>query len=315
MSKEINIGSYILDTLQIYFAWDDDLYTYLKEKGFGKSGFQRKMLPLIYSDNCESTTGVLERRRKYVINPRYFGRTYEELGWKPTDKETEPIIPSEKPRITVSIINNEHLKFRINPHADGKEQYHLEYSVMAAFGRLYTNWAISVLTMNDFKDLLSRLQEILSLPSAEFVDAQIQVEEKQAQRERMYFVKVPITSYKFSIGEFFYAREFFKLNGVSGTLPSLIFKNEPAFLEKMEPVLKVGYVHTTEDQGFEVRKPQCALKIAQPKITTSLRGKRSKSKGIITIEETYENYFIVPARTFTRLAQAIVNKYRVSRDS
>lgn len=46
MPSEVEIGSYVLDTLQIYFAWDDDLYTYLKERGFGQSGFQRKTLPL-----------------------------------------------------------------------------------------------------------------------------------------------------------------------------------------------------------------------------------------------------------------------------
>jgi len=306
------IGNYTLDTLQIYFAWDDDLYTYFKEKGFGKSGFRRKTLPIIYSDNCESTTNVSARRRKNVIHPKYFGRTYEELGWTPTDRETQPIIPSEKPRITISLIDNKYLKFRINPQVNGKEQYHLEYSTMAAFGRLYTNWAISVLTIKDFKELLSRLQKILSLSSVDFVDVQIHTEKKQAQRERMYFVAVPIISYKFSIGEFLYAREFFALNGVNGTLPSLVFKNEPSFFEKMEPLLKVGFVQTTEEQGFEVRKPQCALKIAQPKITTSLRGKRNKAKGMIAVEETYENYFIVPAKTFTRLSQAIVNRYFIS---
>jgi hypothetical protein len=309
MPSEIEIGSYVLDTLQIYFAWDDDLYTYLKERGFGQGGFQRKTLPLIYSDNCESTTGVAQRKRKYVISPRYFGRTYEELSWTPTDKETEPIIPSEKPTITISLINDDTLKFRINPRVDGKEQYHMEYSIMSAFGRLYTNWAIPVLTMNDFKDLLSRLRGFLSLPKIEFMDVQIHMEEKQAQRERMYFVEVPVISYKFSIGEFLYAREFLALNGVKGTLPSLVFKNEPQFLEKMQPILKVGFVHTTEEQGFEVRKPQCALKIAQPKTTTSLRGKVSKAKGMIVVEEPYENYFTVPSRKFAQLAQAIVNKY------
>jgi len=311
MNREKVINSYILDTLQIYFAWDDDLYTYLKERGFGQSGFQRKTLPLIYSDNCESTTGIPERKRKYVISPRYFGRTCEEFGWTPTDRETEPIIPSEKPRVIVSLIDDEYLKFRINPQVNGKEQYHMEYSIMSAFGRLYTNWAILVLTMKDFKDLISRLQGFLLLPKIEFVDVQIHMEEKQAQRERMYFVEVPVTSYKFSIGEFLCAREFLALNGVKGTLPSLVFKNEPQFLEKMQPVLKVGFVHTTEEQGFEVRKPQCALKIAQPKTTTSLRGKVSKAKGIIIVEEPYENYFIVPSRTFARFAQAIVNKYAI----
>lgn len=305
----VPISSYTLDSLQIYFAWDDDFYTYLKRKRFGQGGFQRKTLPIIYSDNCESTTGVQQRKRKYVIHPKYFGKTYEELGWTQTDKETEPIILSEKPKITVSLVDNESLELRINPQVNGKEQYHLEYSTMAAFGRLYTNWAIPILAINDFKDLLSRLQKTLSLPKMDFTDVQINVEAKQAQRELMYFVEVPLTSYKFSIGEFLYARDFFALNGVSNALPSLVFKNEPSYLEKMQPVLKVGFVHTTEEQRFEVRKPQCTLKLAQPKITTSLRGKRSKAKGMIIEEEPYENYFIVPAKTFTRLANAIVNKY------
>jgi len=298
-----------LDSLQIYFAWDDDFYTYLKRKGFGQGVFQRKTLPIIYSDNCESTTGVQQRKRKYVIHPKYFGKTYEELGWTQTDKETEPIISSEKPKITISLVDDQSLELRINPQVNGKEQYHLEYSTMAAFGRLYTNWVIPILTMNDFKDLLSRLQKNLSLPKMDFADVQINVEAKQAQRELMYFVEVPLTSYKFSLGEFLYARDFFALNGVSSALPSLVFKNEPSYLEKMQPILKVGFVHTTEEQRFEVRKPQCTLKLAQPKITTSLRGKRSKAKGKIIEEEPYENYFIVPAKAFTRSANAIFNKY------
>jgi len=307
----VPIGSYTLDSLQIFFAWDDDLYTYLKERGFGQSGLQRKTLPIIYSDNCESTTGVPQRKRKYVIHPRYFGKTCEELGWTETDKETEPIISSEKPRISISVVDNEFLNFRIHPNVDRKEQYHLEYSTMSAFGRLYTNWAIPILRMDDFENLLSRLRESLSLPKIDLVDVQVHMEEKQAQRERMYFVQVPITAYKFSIGEFLHARDFLALNGVSGTLPSLVFLNKPSYLEKMQPVLKVGFVRTTEEQGFEVRKPQCAMKLAQPKMTASLRGKRSKAKGMIVAEEPYENYFTVPARTFANLAQAIVSRYSI----
>jgi len=305
----VSIGSYTLDSLQIFFAWDDDLYTHLKERGFGQGGFQRKTLPIIYSDNCESTTGVASRKRKYVINPRYFGKTFKELGWTETERETEPIISSEKPKMSVSLIDNEFLEFRIRPQVDGREQYHLEYSTMSAFGRLYTNWAIPILRINDFEEILSRLQQSLSLPRIEFVDVQVHMEEKQAQRERMYFVEVPIVSYKFSIGEFAYARDFLALNGVKGVLPSLVFKNEPTHLEKMQPVLKVGYVRTTEEQGFEVRKPQCAMKLAQPKVTISRRGMRSKAKGMIVLEKPYENYFVVPARTFAQRAQAILNKY------
>lgn len=305
----VSIGSYTLDSLQIFFAWDDDLYTHLKERGFGQGGFQRKTLPIIYSDNCESTTGVTSRKRKYVIHPKYFGKTCKELGWTETERETEPIISSEKPKMTISLIDNEFLEFRVNPHVDGEEQYHIEYSTMSAFGRLYTNWSIPILRISDFEEILSRLQRSLLLPRIEFVDVQVYMEEKQAQRERMYFVEVPLTSYKFSIGEFIYARDFLALNGVHGALPSLVFKNEPSYLEKMQPVLKVGYIRTTEEQGFEVRRPQCAMKLAQPKITMSLRGKRSKTKGMIVMEEPYENYFVVPARIFAQRAQAILKKY------
>ena len=302
-----------MDTLQIYFAWDDDLYTYLKEKGFGSGGFKRKTLPIIYSDNCQSTSCVQERKRKYLIHPRYFGKTHEELGWKPTDKETEPIISSEKPQITVSLIDDNLLEFRINPRVDGKEQYHLEYSTMSSFGRLYTNWAIPVLTINDFKDLLAHLREFFPQQMADFSDVVVNEETKQNQRERMYYVKVPLKSYKFSIGEFLYAKEFFSLNGFKDTLPSLVFRNEPSYLEIMEPILKVGFVHTTAEQGFEVRKPQIALKIAQNKMTTSLRGKKSKAKGKIEVEDRFENYFVVPADTFAHNACVIANKYSTAK--
>lgn len=250
-----------------------------------------------------------DQKRKYVISPTYFGKTYEELGWTKTERETEPIISSEKPKIAISLIDNEFLEFRIQPQVEGKEQYHLEYSTRSAFGRLYTNWAIPILRIDDFEEMLSSLLQALSLQKTEFVDVEVKVEKKQAQRERMYFVEVPVASYKFSIGEFAHARDFLALNGVKGILPSLVFKNEPSHLEKMQPVLKVGYICTSEEQGFEVRKPQCAMKIAQPKATMSRRGKISKAKGIIVLEEPYENYFVVPARTFTQRAQAILSKH------
>lgn len=306
MGSSTLVGSYILDTLQLYFAWDDDLYTYLKERGLGQSGMLSKKLPLIYTDNCESTTGVHERRRKYVISPEYFGKDLKELGWKPTERETEPIIPSEKPRVLVSLVNNERdLKFRICPRTDEKEEYHLEYSAMSAFGKLYTNWAIIVLTIKDFHDLLSRLKSFVPSAPTGFIDVPIHVEKKQAQRERFTFVKVPVGSYKFSIGEFSYARKYFELNGVTGVLPSLVFEGTSSHREVMDPVLKVGFVHTTEEEGFEVRKPQCAMKLAQPKITITGRGKRGKVKGRIVVSEPYENYFIVPTKEFFTLAQAI----------
>ena len=75
MSDKLHLGDYILDTLQIYFSWDDDLYTELKEHGFGTGDF--KVLPLVYSDNTEATIGKKDKRRKFVIRPELFGKTYQ----------------------------------------------------------------------------------------------------------------------------------------------------------------------------------------------------------------------------------------------
>jgi len=44
----MEIGSFVLDSLQIFFPWDDDLYTILKKGGFGTGGFKWKALPFSY---------------------------------------------------------------------------------------------------------------------------------------------------------------------------------------------------------------------------------------------------------------------------
>jgi hypothetical protein len=306
MSSKNLIGSYVLDTLQIYFAWDDDLYTHFKERGLGQSGMLRKQLPLIYTDNCESTTGVPERKRKYVIAPEFFGETCEKLGWKAEKQKTQPVIPAEKPEVKISLINDgEDLEFRICPRVDGKEQYHLEYSSRFNFGVRYKNWSVIYLTMDDFLSLISRLATHFPKTSSGFKDIPIHVEEKQEQRERLVYVKVPVKSYKYSMGDFRYMRQYFKLNGVDGKLPALVFKDEPSYRQIMDPLLLLGIVHTKEEHGFEARKPQCAMKITQPKTTISKRGKKARVKGEITISETDENYFVVPAKKFAILAQTL----------
>ena len=164
---------------------------------------------------------------------------------------------------------------------------------MSAFGRGYTNWSIIVLTMKDFHNLLSRLKTFLPETPRGFIDVPIHVERKQAQRERLVLVEVPIKSHKFSMGQFLYMRKYFELNGVTGKLPSLVFKDEPSCRQLMDPILKVGFIHATEDQCFEVRKPQCAMKIAQPKVTTTKHGVKGKVKGKIVVSEKDENYFAV----------------------
>jgi hypothetical protein len=302
------IGSYDLDTLQIYFPWDDDLYTYFKERGLGQKGIGKKILPLIYSDNCESTMGISENKRKHVLEPADFGKTNEAIGWKSTGHKSEPIIPSEKPQLEVTLLENGNLKFRIRGRIDGKEQYHPEYLRQPRGVTVFKNWAIPVFSLQIFENLICDLNQIIPHHCDQSPSLKIKVESKNEKRELMYFVEIPINEYKFSIGEFQYVKDYFLKNEIDGILPSLVFKREPKYEEKMQPILKVGYIQTKEDQGFQNRQPQIALKVSQPKTTLSLREKPCKCKGLIEEDAVYENYFVVSAKEFSEASNFLVSK-------
>ncbi len=229
------VGRYELDTLQIFFPWDDDLYTYFKEHGLGSSGQKSEKLPLVYTDNCESTGGIPERKRNNVIAPHLFGTTYQELGWKDTGRETQPIIPAEKPELEVDLhesIGSASIELKIVPSIKGVEQYHLEYSSMSSFGRIYKNWATLYIPTASARDLSRNVQSFVD-PKAEAVFSE---ESKQAQREKFRFLAVGVARYQFSYSGFAYARRYFEANGVWGPLPSLVYDTtDPISRELMDP--------------------------------------------------------------------------------
>src|SRR5438552_3908493 len=200
---------YVLDTLQIFFPWDDDLYTYFKEHGLGSSGLGSKKLPLVYTDNCESTGGIPERKRNNVIHPRYFGSTYEQLRWKDTGRETQLIILAEKPEIEVAVdesLDTPLVQLNIVPRTNGIDQYHLEYSSMSEFGRIYTNWATFYLPFDSAKDLSNKLSRYFDEKTPlEFLE-----ETKQAQREKFDYLSVGVRKHVFSYSGFDYARNNFR---------------------------------------------------------------------------------------------------------
>ena len=313
MKNEIEIGRFVLDTLQIYFPWDDDLYTELKSKGFGKG--KSKKLPLIYTDNTEVTIGEKEKRRKYVIEPELFGKTYSELGWKKTDKSSEPIIPAEKPllRVTVVDVNKKpQVKFTIIPTVNSKEQYHLEYSAMAAFGKMYSNWVTLYLRPKNFKEILSKIKKILKVKTSQMINIEIKTESQLAQREEMDYIELPVTRYKFCLAGFKYAVDFFEHNGVEKSdIPCLFYDSTNLEIKKrMTPYVKLGIVHTKEITGFEERKPQTVMKVAQDKITVSRRGKRAKAKGTLLYEDIHENYLLVDAKKFVIFGEKILSCFK-----
>jgi hypothetical protein len=259
------LGRCVLDTLQIFFPWDDDLYTYFKEHGLGSSGLGSKKLPLVYTDNCQSTGGIPERKRNNVIHPRYFGSTYEQLRWKETGRETQPIIPAEKPEMEVAVdesLDTPLVQLSIVPRTNGIDQYHLEYSSMSEFGRIYKNWATFYLPFESAKDLSNKLSRYFD----EKIPLEFLEEAKWAQREKFQYLSIGVRKYVFSYFGFDYARRYFELNGVQGPLPNLVYDYaDPVSRELMDPLLKIGVIETKTSEGFERRRAQVAMKLSQPK--------------------------------------------------
>jgi hypothetical protein len=304
------VGRYTLDTLQIFFPWDDDLYTYFKERGLGSAGLGSKKLPLVYTDNCESTAGLKERKRKYVIDPKFFGMTPEALGWKPTLHETEFVIPAEKPELgiaTTHLGDTDFLSLSIITRIGGSEQYHLEYSSMSEFGRIYKNWATFYVPFRQAKDLADRLSHF----SNTSMEAQFLEESKQAQREKFIYLSVGVQKYNFSYSALDYAKRFFEMNGVSGSLPSLMYEDsDDVSRELMDPLLKIGVIQTKSAEGFEERKPQVAIKLSQPKMTTTKRGMRGRAKGRIVENGDSANFIIVDVTDFATKIGKVCNTYK-----
>lgn len=288
------IASATLDTLQIYFPWDDDLYTYVKERGLGTEGHEKKALPLIYSDNCESTTGQEKTQRRCVLHPEYFGHSVEELGWKEGGGSKDQIvIPSEKPEAEFHLEGDE-LHIIINPRPDGDEEYHIEYSSRASFGKMYTNWSNFYITISSFHTLVEELENRVSAEDGK--KPVMKSTDKQNKKEPFNFVEVSIDSYKFSLAKFNYAKYYLQSNGFNEDIPSLVYNSEKQeHLETMDPKLKYGTVKTKEQDDFQERERQVVFKIAQSKITQSQRGKDAKVKGALEFPEQRDNRIIVNA--------------------
>ena len=300
------IGEYVLDTLQIYFPWDDDLYGYLKEHGFGKG--EVKALPLIYTDNCETTEGKTKTRRRYIITPDKFGTTYKKLGWDETDKKNEPEIPAEKIKLQIKLEdNNKIIIFKILPK-DG--DYHMEYSIMSAFGKIYSNWVNFYLPATDesFFNIYSKLKEHLNYKENEKINIDFNMEEKQNQREDFNYIPLPINYYEFSLEEFNHIKNYLTQNGFKGEYPKLYYDSKEKKCTKiMDPQLKYGIIQTKAADGFKTdRKPQIAFKIAQNKIIDLPRGKRGKVKGLISTKKG-QNYFTINSDIFIKASNKLVN--------
>ena len=244
-----------------------------------------------------------------MIAPRFFGSTYEELGWTDTGHETKPIIPAEKPEFEVVLNESPSVplvRLNIVPSVSGVEQYHLEYSSMSEFGRIYKNWATFYLPFDSAKELSNKLSAYFD----DKIQAEFSEETKQAQREKFRYLSVGVHKYVFSYSGFNYARRYFEANGVHGLLPSLVYDStDPVSRELMDPLLKIGIIETKTSEGFEKRRAQVAMKLSQPKFTVTKRGVRGRVKGRIIEKSDTANYVTVDAADLATKIGKICKNY------
>ncbi|MBA7556730.1 hypothetical protein ES705_49447 [subsurface metagenome] len=273
------------------------------------------MLPLIYSDNTEVTIAQESKRRRFVIRPELFGRTYKDLGWIETSSRNEPIIFAEKPLANFCIIDLDRkpkIKVSVIPTVNNREQYHLEYSARSAFGKMYSNWVALYLTPQNFLSMLDNAKQVLKIEGQPSSSIRVLVEPQQNQREEMLYAEVPVIFYEFCLVSFKYAVEFFEHNGVrSEDIPCLVYDSSDKDLQGiMSPLIKLGMVHTKEGTGFELRKPQVVMKVSQSKTTFSRRGKRAKVKGKLVYEKEHGCHFLVDAEQFILFSETILAAFQ-----
>src|SRR5439155_21669276 len=111
------------------------------------------------------------------------------------------------------------VQLNIVPRTSGIDQYHIEYSSMSEFGRIYKNWATFYLTVDSAKYLSRKLITYVD----EKMPLEFLEETKQAEQERFQYLSIGVRKYVFSYFGFDYARRYFELNGVQGALPNLVF--------------------------------------------------------------------------------------------
>jgi hypothetical protein len=133
---------------------------------------------------------------------------------------------------------------------------------MSEFGRIYKNWATFYLPFRQAKDLADRLSHFSNAD----IEIQFLEESKQAQREKFIYLGVGVRKYNFSYSALDYAKRFFEVNGVTGSLPSLSYDDsDTTSRDLMEPLLKVGVIQTKSTEGFEERKPQLQSSCHNPR--------------------------------------------------
>lgn len=202
----MHVGTYDIESLQIYFPASLELQEELISAGFKVP--KPTPLPIIYANFRGWVSGKPPITIERLIHPSRYGKSPLDLGWKRTTKDGKEayIIPEERCTLEVELDEiKKEVRLIIKP-----EKYHIERTSIRQIGpEKWSNWVMFYLSIRDMLDLTKKLTNKVTLPQDlcrknMFITREIQ----QGGKEETYFCElergkgIPVKDFSFCMGCF-----------------------------------------------------------------------------------------------------------------
>jgi hypothetical protein len=278
---------FLVDSFQLYLNCDQALESWLFENGLQKSvsvfGKERSSMPIIYSDNTLSTISKSLHLRKYAFPSKYYGESEKDVGWKTTYRGVK--IPSENFYIDI-IEEDDNIRIAF----DSRSDYHLEFKYkLDSTMHQWENWLGIYLPIPTAIQIMKYLNVLVN---SNELTTKLFHEKKQTtgKREDFYYSALPIERFQFTYESFKKAKKLLENQSFNGLYKGLTYQRK---VDTIHPFMKIGYVHTKEEDGDFERKPQIAIKLSQRQIVYE-----TKPRGKLEPLENTDNFITVNKRKF-----------------
>jgi hypothetical protein len=265
----IHIGTFEIESLQIYFAGSLELQEELMKTGFKVP--KPTPLPIIYANFRGWVSDKPPITIERLIHPSRYVKSYRDLGWDKTTKDGKEayIIPDERCLLNVEIEEEkEEILLLIKPVV-----YHLERTSIRQVGpEKWSNWMMFYLNIRDMLVLAEKLLEKVKLSDNICRKTVVITREvQQGGKEETYFCG-------FERGSGIPVKDFSVCMGCFDHVISYL-KNE-ASDDRVVDTLKLRLNYSSEVGGFakiglakiEGKKPQFMFKLASYPIERSIKG-------------------------------------------
>jgi hypothetical protein len=283
----------LVDSFQLFTPCDKALEDHLYSNGLKPTvpvrGRERATMPILYCDNTVSTLKKPDHLRKYAFEDASNRR------WR--SQYNGVVIPSENFYIEIEDLGKE-LKISMDANSD----YHLEFKYkLQTDMTTWENWFAIYMPIPTAISMMRTLGMTI-MPHELLAKAIHEVKQTTGKREDFHYFPTPVASYQFTYESFASAKAFMEKNGFNGQHKGIAFDGTSS---NINPFMKVGCVHTKEEDGDYNRNPQIAIKLAQRTLANGTR-----PRGELKVLDDSSNHIVVDKQAFAR---AIISAIMVSK--